>query len=556
MKTIKRVLSLLLTVAIVLVMFTGCFSSSNPSDKNTSTNSTTTTPVSDNMTPYGRYGDTVTISIGRSDVPNSGLPKGETLENNAWTRLILDKYNIKVKMDWIVAGAGINQKIALALTSGDMPDVMIVNQQTLNQLIEADLITDMTDIYDKVASPSIKKRYASFLDNRSLKSAMRADRLMALPACFPGYQQELLWVRTDWLDNLKLQMPVTLEDVKNVALAFAKNDPDENGKADTFGIALDKSVMGNYNTNMQVNLICGTFGAYPRQWMKDNSGNVYYGSTTPEMKKSLTELASMFKAGIFDNDFVTRDQTALVAAGKIGMVFGPWWGAYSPLADSRTNNPNAKWMCTVAPLGQDGKVHAFTQDPSGGSYAVISKKCKNPEAVMKIINYQDDLKTLRSDAKLPYYDDKNVLSVNWTTMPIALQFSDENEVPTFAKKLWDAKASGDPSIVPADRIGAYNNFFVLGKNPHASNAIWGDVIACWYGGKLTNDPLYTFENPVFFSITKTMETKWAALAKMEDETFLKIIIGQEPIDYFDKFVADWKKLGGNEIIAEITKQLK
>ncbi|GAI96870.1 unnamed protein product [marine sediment metagenome] len=37
------------------------------------------------------------------------------------------------------------------------------------------------------------------------------------------------------------------------------------------------------------------------------------------------------------------------------------------------------------------------------------------------------------------------------------------------------------------------------------------------------------------------------------ETAAKIIVGQESIDYFDKFVEDWKARGGNKAIDEATQ---
>ena len=44
---------------------------------------------------------------------------------------------------------------------------------------------------------------------------------------------------------------------------------------------------------------------------------------------------------------------------------------------------------------------------------------------------------------------------------------------------------------------------------------------------------------------------WTNLEKKENETFLKIIIGEEPIDAFDTFVEEWKAEGGDEITAEV-----
>lgn len=54
-----------------------------------------------------------------------------------------------------------------------------------------------------------------------------------------------------------------------------------------------------------------------------------------------------------------------------------------------------------------------------------------------------------------------------------------------------------------------------------------------------------------YNQTTTMEKKWANLKKLEDETFLKIIIGESSVDEFDKFVEQWKAEGGDEITKEV-----
>lgn len=53
--------------------------------------------------------------------------------------------------------------------------------------------------------------------------------------------------------------------------------------------------------------------------------------------------------------------------------------------------------------------------------------------------------------------------------------------------------------------------------------------------------------------TMTMVQKQAILDKLELETFTKIIMGAASIDEFDKFVAQWKQLGGDQITAEVNE---
>ncbi|WP_239297125.1 hypothetical protein [Paenibacillus sp. ACRRY] len=53
-----------------------------------------------------------------------------------------------------------------------------------------------------------------------------------------------------------------------------------------------------------------------------------------------------------------------------------------------------------------------------------------------------------------------------------------------------------------------------------------------------------------------MESRWSNLKKLEDETFLKIIMGAAPLDTFDTFVSDWKKQGGDKITEEVKEYVK
>ena len=55
--------------------------------------------------------------------------------------------------------------------------------------------------------------------------------------------------------------------------------------------------------------------------------------------------------------------------------------------------------------------------------------------------------------------------------------------------------------------------------------------------------------------TETMETKWANLKKMEEETFAKIVMGKADISEFDTFVENWKNQGGDQILKEINEEL-
>jgi multiple sugar transport system substrate-binding protein len=59
-------------------------------------------------------------------------------------------------------------------------------------------------------------------------------------------QANLLFIRKDWLAKLGLSEPKNWDDVAAVAKAFTTQDPDGNGKADTYGLAVPGSTTRGY----------------------------------------------------------------------------------------------------------------------------------------------------------------------------------------------------------------------------------------------------------------------------------------------------------------------
>ena len=57
------------------------------------------------------------------------------------------------------------------------------------------------------------------------------------------------------------------------------------------------------------------------------------------------------------------------------------------------------------------------------------------------------------------------------------------------------------------------------------------------------------------SSTSTMDTKWWRLKELESNVYLRIITGQVSVDFFDKFVQEWKDLGGTTISREVEEAI-
>ena len=115
----------------------------------------------------------------------------------------------------------------------------------------------------------------------------------------------------------------------------------------------------------------------------------------------------------------------------------------------------------------------------------------------------------------------------------------------------------DPEELPLLEHAYYEECKIYLEDPaHASSESWAAyqsrITACkaLFNGNL--DPV----DSAFWGETDTMEEKWEELEALEKEVFLKIILGEQPLEYFDQFVEEWKQQGGETITNEINQYIQ
>lgn len=553
MKT-KRILALL--CAVTVFGLTACSSGGNndnvlnsSTEGNKTPQQTETNTEPDVDKPFGKYNETVTITLGRQGVSGNNLPTGDTLESNQFLKYVEDRLNVKVKYDFSVEDLdAYNQKVTLAIASNNTPDVMIVDEQQFKRMAQANMLADLTDVYNQYASPLIKEYYSSYTDDRVLNTGRIDGKLLALPNTNIDGSYQLLWIRKDWLDKLKLTPPKSMEEVTAIVKAFKDQDPDGNNKADTVGLLGEKSVVtdGGFFT---FDPVFNVNHSYPKNWFKDSSGNIVYGSTTPETKEALKVLRDLYAADLIDKEFLTRkweDNAGLVSSGRAGILFAPWFAGWA-LSDAVKTNPNADWIPLAVPLDGEGNRNIVPSVPSG-MFLVVNKKAENPEAVIKMLNVEYEGIRLIDPASQELYKD---LGVGWQNYPLNLQLDYQDslarDIPVYNQAIKDNTSAG----LPARIIPRVNSVLKNNKDPKKDLPAYADSLAFYTGAAVTGAKEIKKIDPIFYGKTATMLKKGANLDKLENETFLKIITGTAPIDEFDKFVSTWKNIGGDEITKEI-----
>lgn len=209
-------------------------------------------------------------------------------------------------------------------------------------------------------------------------------KMFALPGDVAEEGAYTLWLRKDWMDKLGLKVPKTTEELVTVLKAFAANDPDGNGKADTYGLS---GYQWNYGST-QFEL---AYGIRNNQWIVQPDGSVKYGAVMPEMKEVLKIMQDLYKEKAIDPNAVTwqKKDVEVFANGKFGAMYGPVAfnnPSFPRRMDLEKNNPGAQWIAVDLPAGPKG----FSADePSaigGWCQIAMTTSSKDPAAVMGILD--------------------------------------------------------------------------------------------------------------------------------------------------------------------------
>ncbi|MDQ0062136.1 extracellular solute-binding protein [Paenibacillus harenae] len=570
----KRNMALLLAVVLLGLSLTAC-TSSNDSSNNLKAPST---PDSNAESPalsgddlaFSRFPEPVDVHIGMVvDPTDKTLPEGDSVSNNQYTRYLKEKYNINVIVDWTAAtGNDFKQKVSLTIASGKLPDGMVVDDRSfMTKAASSGLLYDITDIFQQYQSSQVKDIMAS-TEGRALENASYEGKMVALPNITVDTDGvHVLWIRKDWLDKLQLPVPKTVSDVEKAAKAFIDN---KLGGDKTIGIAGPSKNTFPYSTflvssnNMGgFDPIFGAMDAYPGYWLDNGDGSVSYGTTSDNTKKTLALLADWYKKGLIDPEVGTRDNVGdPINANQTGIFFGPWWNGGYGNGDSFKNDPTANWQ--AYPVYSDDNKWNVHMKTTGSTYTIISKNAK-PDVVKAIMIMNNalvrDEATFDLSVAVGWYPLRNVMAAANETEYEYVELlkvlkgetdpEDYNKPNSLYKLMYaDAKKVKDVIKPPYDDLNVSNfNTANFGDFQRLYSIMIGDR-------PFTTIPIDKKVFSVTYNQTPTMETKWANLKKMEDETVMKIILGQASIDSFDKFVKDWKAQGGDEITAEVAELLK
>jgi len=246
--------------------------------------------------------------------------------------------------------------------SNALPDFFMVSRDILLQLVKDDKVARVDRMFEMMPN-----RTRMMYDDTSKKNAQFDGLTYGLCQIGTVEKNEGILIRKDWLDKLHLEIPVTTEDYINVMTAFTYNDPDGNGKDDTYGFgAFIETNNHEGGLGRRFSPFFGAFGvAGTCNSTKDNCGlNV----RKPEFYEAMDFIRRIVTDKVIDPNWSAYKKDDFRDAWKSGKfgIMREQNGAFaleSNYLPFDKKFPTGEWILIDPPVGPNGKssVGCFTQ---------------------------------------------------------------------------------------------------------------------------------------------------------------------------------------------------
>jgi putative aldouronate transport system substrate-binding protein len=376
----KRILAVLLVLFAVSALFAGGRQASGSAGGG---GVATTTPV-------GSYPLQTDVTLSYWLPLNVNIsPNYPNLGDTPFAKGLLERTGVKVTYLHPPTGANADrEQLNLMIADGtNLPDLLEYNWLNTypggpEKAIADGVIIRLNEIIDQYC-PNLKAY---------LQSHPEYDRMVKTDNgtyyAFPFIRgDERLWysqglaIRKDWLDELGLQPPTTIDEWHTVLTAFKTR---KNASA-PFTL-----VYSGQNQRFFVE----SFGILRNFYIDARDNKVHYGTIDPKFREYLNTMAQWYKEGLIDPDFAAM-QTAQVqqkvtsgASGatvaNVGSGIGTW------TASVRPSNPKYEWLPLAPPERVKGEKVLYTNPnvPYGGNAQIaISGSCKNVEIAARFLDW-------------------------------------------------------------------------------------------------------------------------------------------------------------------------
>ncbi len=438
-------------------------------------------------------------------------------------KYILDNLGIDLQLS--VVSEKFNQQLALVVGSSEIPDIIWMNYDTYVEYAREGLFADITDAvknYDVIMDYVDTNGESEYCWQRMTING----KVYGVPTRSVNATMYSAGIRQDWLDNLGLEVPETLDELTEVLRAFTEDDPDQNDANDTYGISC---------TGLEyMSVFFGAFGAtYGMDYFLEDDGTVTTNVISDNFKQGLEYIKGLYDAGYMDPEVFTNSgsQTYEKFATSVMGYWPNWWsnsGSVYLKYGFADNNPTGEISVIQPVKGSDGLSGLPATDPIYKVVA-ISRDCKNIDKALELINWECT----------PY---------GWYTVQCGIE-GDYFEMDENSKVTWywglDGKNRKGDTISDMElykfieNLGLQAQLYTLDQSNYGAKRTAGIAAA-------TNAPVY---KNLFLGLTTEEYTKLnSELKTYYTNQAVKFIMGELSLENdWDNYVSTYLSMGGDTV---------
>ncbi|MCD7813538.1 MAG: substrate-binding domain-containing protein [Lachnospiraceae bacterium] len=308
---------------------------------------------------------------------------------------LADKHGINIEWQ-VYYNSDWSEQKSLLLASGDLPDAFFgsicLTATDVSQ--NKPFFVELTDLIDEYM-PNLVSVMEECPDLRAVCTD-RDGKIYSLPKKLPLRPKvcgNVLYINQDWLDNLGLEMPTTLDELTAVLKAFAAEDADGDGDA-TSEIGYTNAAGSVFSGDLRnIMFPFGTMVSRADNYMGLNGeGTPVFMPIEENYKSAVAWMHDLYESGVLDPEYFTQEGSTATAkrqaegGSKVGLFTG--W-----TADAEAGVNASQFVALEAIEGPDG--NRYVENASNyldisDRELLITTKCENPE---KLLAWADDFYT-------------------------------------------------------------------------------------------------------------------------------------------------------------------
>ncbi|SFK99240.1 putative aldouronate transport system substrate-binding protein [Paenibacillus sp. 1_12] len=424
--------------------------------------------------------------------------------------------NVKFNTIW-VPSAAYNDKLNTTIAANNMPKALLALDMKAPIIVNSVHSGAFWEIGPLLKDyPNLNKANPIALSNSSIDG-----KTYGLYRSRPLTRGGIVF-RKDWLDNLGLQVPKSLDELYNTLKAFTQGDPDKNGKNDTIGLFL--------NSDLSFLTMSSWHGA-PNKWeVKDNKLSPDF--LTKEYFETMKFYKKLFDEKLINQDFGVANNNQMfenINKGKAGMYIGNIGDSQNKHADLYKLTPSAVLDIQNRISGPKGE--RINSDPGYYGAYMFPKSTVKTEAELKQILAAFDKLASQEGTDLAFY---GIKGKHWDL---------ENGK---AKRLIDSTAWNN---LKAD-VFAYDISYIKETDPVMTDK--DSPLSIKYLQLVDEGSKIVVANPAEALISETNSQKGQSLDKIISDARTKFIMGQLDESGWMKAIEQWRNEGGNKVIEEMS----